>query len=69
MNTDMRQPEAGGSSVGVKKKTRLEAVPAIVPLLLPNHIENSVRGQGAMTMAIGPSSLLAAPLESRGWAK
>ena len=55
--------------MGVKKKTRLEAVPAMVPLLLPNHIENSVRGQGAMTMAIGPSSLLAAPLESRGWAK
>lgn len=29
--------------MGVKKKTRLEAVPAIVPLLLPNHIENCKR--------------------------
>lgn len=64
----MRQPEAGGSSVGVKKK-RLEAVPPIVPFLLPDHLENSARGQGAMTMTIGPSSPLGVPLDGRGWAK
>ena len=54
--------------MGVKKK-RLEAVPPIVPFLLPDHLENSARGQGAMTMTIGPSSPLGVPLDGRGWAK
>ena len=65
MNTDMRQPEAGGR--WELKNNRFEAVPPIAPFLLPNHIESLVRGQGAMTMAIGPSSLLGVPLEGRGW--